>query len=88
MYKAKKKTGQGSASSSHTTASEEEQGRGTVWLGVQGKEIKITVNDNDETADAYTSKIGGWPVRMAALSLPSAPLTSPPVHPFLPPLLV
>jgi DNA relaxase NicK len=70
MYKTKKKTtGQSSSSSTSSTSStseEEEQGSTgcTVWLGVKGKEIKLTVKEKEEeVADAYTSKIGGWPVR-------------------------
>lgn len=62
MYK--QKTGLGdsiSKTSSSTTTTSEEQG--PVWLGVQGKEIR-TVNGKEEAVDGYTTKIGGWPVRV------------------------
>lgn len=55
MYK--KKSGRGGG---------ESQEDSTVWLGVRGQEIKWAVNTvgGKEAADAYTSKIGGWPVRV------------------------
>lgn len=57
MYK-KKKT----STTASSTKEEEEESSTTVWLGVQGKEIKNT-DDDQEATDAYTSKTGGWPVR-------------------------
>lgn len=39
-----------------------------VWLGVPGKEISSDSEGSKMTEDAYTTKIGGWPVGLATCS--------------------